>query len=79
MKKAELEEKLDAHLQRNATIYGKVPSLNGYYSRMGAVTRSPVKRIAEKVSDIVKSDDDAPPATVAKKQRRKTRSPEDET
>lgn len=78
LRKAELAEKLDEHLRRNATTYSKEPSLSDYYKRLGSTTRSPMKRIAEKVSDIVKSDDDivvTVPAT-ARKGRRKTRSPE---
>lgn len=77
LKKADLADKLDIHLRQNATTYSREPSLADYYKRMGGPTRSPVKRIAEKVSDIVKSDDDSAIATV-KKSRRKTRSPEDE-
>lgn len=82
LRKAELAEKLDEHLKRNATTYSKEPSLSDYYKRLGATSaRSPMKRIAEKVSDIVKSDDDygvSVPAT-ARKGRRKTRSPEAES
>lgn len=53
-----------------------------YYKRLGSSSssKSPLKRIAEKVSDIVKSDDDdttRTPAT-ARKSRRKTRSPTDD-
>lgn len=82
MKKADLAEKLDEHLRKNATTYSKEPSLNEYYKRLGATSRSPLKRIAEKVSDIVKSDDEVavnlPSTTPARKTRRKTRSPDDE-
>ncbi|KAK5101910.1 hypothetical protein LTS08_004369 [Lithohypha guttulata] len=85
LRKAELAEKLDDHLRRNATTYSKEPSLSEYYKRLGSTstTRSPVKRIAEKVSDIVKSDDDDgatsshAPAT-ARKQRRRTRLPSED-
>ena len=81
LRKAEIAEKLDTHLRRNATTYNKEPSLSDYYKRLGSTTRSPMKRIAEKVSDIVKSDDEPTvhaSVTTAKKSRRKTRSPEDE-
>lgn len=82
LRKAELAEKLDAHLKKNATTYSKEPSLSEYYKRLGATGRSPMKRIAEKVSDIVKSDDDVavnvPAPTTAKRARRKTRSPADD-
>lgn len=81
LRKAELADKLDEHLKKNATTYSKEPVLGEYYKRLGSTSRSPMKRIAEKVSDIVKSDDDVVvnlPAT-AKKGRRKTRSPGDES
>merc|ERR1712000_788954 len=77
LKKAELEVALNEHLRSNSTTYSKEPSLNEYYKRLGSTSRSPVKRIAEKVSDTVKSDEEtmAPP----KKSRRKTTSPTEET
>lgn len=81
LRKAELADKLDEHLKRNATTYSKEPSLSEYYKRLGGTSKSPMKRIAEKVSEIVKSDDDVAvsvPATV-KKGRRKTRSPGDDS
>ena len=56
--------------------------MSEYYRRLGATGRSPMKRIAEKVSDIVKSDDDVsgrvPAPATARKSRRKTRSPADD-
>ena len=80
MRKADLAEKLDDHLKRNATTYAREPTLGEYYKRLGSSTRSPMKRLAEKVSDIVKSDEDsAPPPATARKSRRKTRSPEAES
>jgi len=79
LRKAELAEKLDGHLKKNATTYSKEPTLSEYYKRLSATGRSPIKRIAEKVSDIIKSDDDAVPApTTAKKTRRRTRMPADD-
>jgi len=77
LKKAELEVALDEHLRNNSTTYSKEPSLNEYYKRLGGTSRSPVKKMAEKVSDTVKSDEEtmAPP----KKSRRKTTSPTEDT
>lgn len=69
MKKAELEVALDEHLRTNSSTYGKDPSLSEYYKRLSSTSRSPVKRLAEKVSDFVKSDDEV--AAPAKKPRRK--------
>jgi hypothetical protein len=66
LKKAELEEALDKHLAKNQTIYASEPSLSEYYKRLGP--KSPVKKIAEKVSEMVKSDDEV----ATKKGRRKT-------
>ncbi|EHY61093.1 hypothetical protein ABEF92_002612 [Exophiala dermatitidis] len=77
LKKAELEVALDEHLRANSTRYSKEPSLTDYYKRLGSSTRSPVKKIAQKVSDVVKSDEDAP--APAKKSRRKTVSPAEDT
>lgn len=78
-----MAEKLDEHLRKNATSYSKEPTLGEYYKRLGSTSRSPMKRIAEKVSDIVKSDDDVavkvPAPATAKKPRRKTRGPGDES
>ncbi|KIX97641.1 uncharacterized protein Z520_06419 [Fonsecaea multimorphosa CBS 102226] len=72
LKKAELEVALDEHLRSNSTTYGKDPSLSEYYKRLASSSRSPTKRAtAEKVSENVKTDDDAAPA---KKPRRKTTS-----
>ncbi|KAK4948597.1 hypothetical protein LTR10_012601 [Elasticomyces elasticus] len=70
LKKAELEVALDEHLRTNSTTYSKVPSLSEYYKRLGSTSRSPIKRMAEKVSETLKSDeeDTAP----VKKSRRKT-------
>jgi hypothetical protein len=71
LKKADLEVALDDYLRANSTTYNKEPSLSDYYKRQSGSSRSPVKKsIAEKVSDIVKSDDDAP--VPVKKARRKT-------
>lgn len=59
-------------------MYAREPTLADYYKRLDARTKSPVKKLAEKVSDLVKSDDDSiVPATV-KKVRRKTKSMEEE-
>ena len=66
MKKAELEEALDKHLAKNQTTYASEPSLSEYYKRLAP--KSPVKKIAEKVSEMVKSDDEV----ATKKGRRKT-------
>ncbi|EXJ90685.1 hypothetical protein A1O1_03789 [Capronia coronata CBS 617.96] len=76
LKKAELEVALDEHLRANSTRYGKEPVLGEYYKRIASSTRSPVKKLAQKVSDIVKSDEDAAPV---KKSRRKTTSPTEDT
>jgi len=60
LKKAELEVALDEHLRSNSTTYSRDPSLSEYYKRISSTSRSPIKKLAEKVSDMVKSDDDAP-------------------
>lgn len=65
---------LDDHLRANQTTYSKEPALSEYYKRLDTKPRSPVKKVAEKVTELVKSDEDAP----AKKQRRKTKSAEEE-
>jgi hypothetical protein len=58
-------------LRANSTTYSKDPSLSEYYKRLSSSSRSPTKKsIAEKVSETLKSDDDAP--APAKKVRRKT-------
>ncbi|KIW94770.1 uncharacterized protein Z519_04747 [Cladophialophora bantiana CBS 173.52] len=73
LKKAELEVALDEHLRTHSTTYSKDPSLSEYYKRLASSSRSPTKRTAaEKVSEQVKSDDDAP--APVKKPRRKTTS-----
>ncbi len=77
LKKAELEVALDEHLRANSSTYSKDPSLSEYYKRLGSTSRSPVKKLAEKVSDMVKSDEDAP--APVKKTKRKTTSPTGET
>jgi hypothetical protein len=64
-------------LRTNSTTYSKEPSLTEYYKRLGGTSRSPVKRIAEKVSDMVKSDEET--TAPAKKSRRKTTSPTEDT
>lgn len=73
MKKAELEEALDGHLAKNQTKYGSEPALSDYYKKLG--TKSPVKKMVEKVTEMVekgvKSDDDV----AVKKSRRKTVAP----
>lgn len=66
MKKAELEEALDDHLAKNQTKYGSEPTLREYYKRLG--TKSPVRKVVEKVTEMVKSDDEV----AVKKGRRKT-------
>lgn len=67
---------LDEHLRANSTTYSKDPSLSEYYKRLASSSRSPTKKtVAEKVSETVKSDEDAP--APAKKSRRKTTSPND--
>ncbi|EXJ82502.1 hypothetical protein A1O3_06315 [Capronia epimyces CBS 606.96] len=76
LKKAELEVVLDEHLRANSTRYAKEPVLSEYYKRVGSSTRSPVKKLADKVTDIVKFDEDAAPA---KKSKRKTTSPGQDT
>ena len=76
LKKADLEVALDEHLRKNATAYGRNSSLSEYYKRLGSTTRSPIKRIAEKVTETLKYDDDDAPAP-AKKPRRKTVQPDD--
>ncbi|KAJ9614216.1 hypothetical protein H2200_002352 [Cladophialophora chaetospira] len=76
LKKAELEVALDEHLRSNSTTYSKDPSLSEYYKRLGSTSRSPTKKtVIEKVTETLKSDEDAPAA--AKKSRRKTVSPND--
>lgn len=70
MKVGELRTALDDHLQRNSTRYANEPSLSAYYGGGPSSSRSPVKQMAEKVKDLVKSDDDA--QAVVKKPRRKT-------
>ncbi|KIV97950.1 hypothetical protein PV10_01645 [Exophiala mesophila] len=77
LKKAELEVALDEHLRANSTTYGKDPSLSEYYKRLASSTRSPTKKIAEKVSELVKSDDDAAP--VKKPKRKTTSAPVEDT
>ncbi|KIX04090.1 uncharacterized protein Z518_07643 [Rhinocladiella mackenziei CBS 650.93] len=77
LKKSELEVALDEHLRANSSTYSKNPSLSEYYKRLASSSRSPSKKLAEKVSDTVKSDEDAP--APAKKVRRKTVSPTEET
>ena len=69
MKKSDLEVALDDHLRANQSTYATEPVLSDYYKRLGSGARSPAKKIADKVTEMVKSDDEAP---VAKKQRRKT-------
>ncbi|EXJ54088.1 hypothetical protein A1O7_09425 [Cladophialophora yegresii CBS 114405] len=77
LKKAELEVALDEHLRANSTTYSKDPSLSEYYKRLGGSSRSPTKKtIAEKVTETLKSDDDAP-APVKKPRRKTTTSPND--
>lgn len=66
MKKAELEEALDDHLSKNQTTYGSEPALSDYYKKLGA--KSPLKKTVEKVTEMVKSDDEV----TVKKGRRKT-------
>ena len=70
MKVGELRNALDDHLQRNSTRYANEPSLSAYYGGAPSSSRSPVKQMAEKVKDMVKSDDEA--QAVVKKPRRKT-------
>ncbi|KAL6248097.1 hypothetical protein RBB50_005445 [Rhinocladiella similis] len=77
LKKAELEVALDEHLRANSTTYSKEPSLSEYYKRLGSSSRSPVKKLAEKVSDIIKSDEET--SAPAKKSRRKTVAPTEDT
>lgn len=80
LRKAELEVALDEHLRTNSTTYARDPSFTEYYKRLASSSRSPTKRIAEKVSDLVKSDEDAPaPATTRKPRRKTTTAPVDET
>lgn len=69
MKKADLEEALDEHLAKNQTTYGSTPALGDYYKRLAP--KSPVKKVVEKVTEMVtKSEDEV--ATAVKKGRRKT-------
>ena len=70
MKKAELEVALDEHLRTNSTTYSKVPSLSEYYKRLGGTSWSPIKRLAEKVSETLKSDEES--TAPVKKSRRRT-------
>ncbi|KAI1612826.1 hypothetical protein EDD36DRAFT_464975 [Exophiala viscosa] len=77
LKKAELEVALDEHLRTNSTTYAKVPSLSEYYKRLSSTSRSPIKRLAEKVSETLKSDEES--TAPVKKSRRKTTAPAEDT
>ena len=72
LKKSDLEVALDDHLRANQTTYATDPTFSDYYKRLGSSSRSPAK----KVTETVKSEDEAPQV---KKQRRKTTSAEDKT
>ena len=52
--------------------------MSGYYQKIGGAPKSPVKKLAEKVSDLVKSDSEEAPAPVIKKRRKTTTAPAEE-
>ena len=72
---------MDQHLQANATTYAgsKNDYLSAYYQKAGIAPKSPVKKIAEKVSEMVgKSEDDSVPGPVVKKRRKTNTAPIEE-
>ncbi|RMZ81149.1 hypothetical protein DV737_g2712, partial [Chaetothyriales sp. CBS 132003] len=81
--KDDLAPALDEHLKANSTTYASSTNklIGTYYTKTSSKSRSPVKGLADKVSDLVKGDDDQAvvPAPTKQRRRKTTTAPADDT
>ncbi|RMZ89256.1 hypothetical protein DV736_g3517, partial [Chaetothyriales sp. CBS 134916] len=81
--KEDLAPALDEHLKANSTTYvfSNNKLIGTYYTKISSKSRSPVKGLADKASDLVKSDDEQAvvPAPTKPRRRKTASAPADES